>query len=251
MELAQCRARLAEHASPANIQSLFYRDTLAHLKSEIQQRVEMVLLAYGRDDPLATESAVQGLLSSYGVQSEERRRAVENISKSLIDCMLPVPYMYLMWAAQHDSGVFNPEKLPNEDGLKQQDEATYEWNDILASVKLTEGEHIMLYKSKETLKNALVTVTTKVRRFVEAKKDLASEVKRLDDFVNEQMLSKVSGYTVGGFLHWLQRVRSPSFTGRFGASQNSLNCRCLASLGTTSAASTSFPSPKLLKVSPG
>ncbi len=204
-ELYQCKVKLSECANPSKIQSIFYQDTLAYIKSEIQQRIDKIIFAYTRDDYVATESAIQSLLISYGVQSEERRRTIESLVKGVIECIIPTPYIYMMWAAKRDSGVFNPENLPNEDGIRKERKDSID--DILDYVKLTDVEHLQIYKAKEALKGCLSAVTAKLKLFVEAKKELLNEMKKLDDTVNDQVLSKVNTNTVGGFIQWIQRVR--------------------------------------------
>ena len=168
--------------------------------------VDQIKLAHCQHDYATAETLAQNLIANYGVQSEERRRVIETLMKELIEYMIPVSYMYLMWAAQNDSGIFNAENLPGNEELEPGSKSEDEFDSIMDSVKLGELESTLIHKTKDQLKGSLKAITEKVKNFVEAKNQLCEEVKKLDSFVREQTLTKLNEGTVGGFYQWLDKV---------------------------------------------
>eukprot|EP01022_Parablepharisma_sp_SALTPOND_P018750 TRINITY_DN310_c0_g1_i1.p1 TRINITY_DN310_c0_g1~~TRINITY_DN310_c0_g1_i1.p1 ORF type:complete len:531 (-),score=21.20 TRINITY_DN310_c0_g1_i1:609-2201(-) len=203
-EIQEYKIRLAENMTARKVQSVSYNDTVVRMKAEIQQMVEKIILACKLEDVPAAEAAFQSLLIRYGVQSEERRKVIETLSKGVIECMVPMSYMYILWAAQNKSGVFNPENYQPEEFRKDPSD---ELDKIGNYVKLNEFEQMIIFKAKDKLESALEELKTKVRKFVDSKNELYEEAKRLDNFINESITSKLNSNVAGEFFNWMQITR--------------------------------------------
>ncbi len=213
-ELNDCRLRLGESMAQNKVQAISYTDTVTKMKAELQQMVDKIILACQLEDIPTAEAAFQSLLIRYGVQSEERRKAIETLSKGIIECLIPSSYMYLLWAAQNDSGVFNPENFQPE-GFKRPASPMLkdELERIIEQVKLNEYEQTVILKTKEGLKTALAQLKLKVRKFIDSKNELYNEVKNLDNFVSQNITTKLSSSVAGNFFQWMQRIQGrPEFT---------------------------------------
>jgi len=210
-ELAQCKQKLSENISipstnPNNIQPVMgSSDSILKMKGEIKEMTDKFIFACSQDTQTA-ETALQSLLMRYGIQSDERRRIVETLIHKVTENILPESYLYLIWAAKHDSGLFNPENICI-DGLIKPKINVEEENSIekiCLSVKPDECEQVLITKSKRDLIEAGDQLKSKIHKFIEAKNDLYEEAKKLHTYINENLITKLSVNLIGSFLNWLQ-----------------------------------------------
>ena len=203
-ELDEYKIRLSENAAATKIRAETYSDASFRMRDDMQQMIDKIVLACRLEDAPAAEAAFQSLLIRYGVQSEERRKAVETLAKGIIGYAVPASYMYLLWAAKNDSGLFNPENFGPEEVKKEPQ--TDELEKVSEILKLNEYEQTILFKAKDGLKSELENIQGKVRKFIDAKNELYEQAKKLDTYINENIVSKLSGSIAGAYFQWLERL---------------------------------------------
>eukprot|EP01022_Parablepharisma_sp_SALTPOND_P001539 TRINITY_DN1066_c1_g1_i3.p1 TRINITY_DN1066_c1_g1~~TRINITY_DN1066_c1_g1_i3.p1 ORF type:complete len:431 (+),score=32.19 TRINITY_DN1066_c1_g1_i3:213-1505(+) len=204
--LEEAKQKLAKYEYNSKLHCNLLQESACQIKPKMQQMVDKLLLAHQERDATNTKLALQNLFLRYGAQAEERHRAVGIFMKRTIELVLPLPYKYLIWAAEHNSGFYDIMNLcPNLDYNWDKKEKN-EWETIIDHVKLNKDEFNQLHSTKEFLLKHAEALRSKVKSMLNAKNEVFNEVTAIDAYFQEKILRKMPVAHIGAFVLWLEKV---------------------------------------------
>lgn len=159
-------------------------------------------------DQERVEYNMKNLLPKCQKEFAERILALEQLNKTMIEILLPFCQKYLLWAAEHNSGIFAKDYyLATKKLISQKEKPEQKSNIIVADVKGTEAEYLKAYECKIVLKNAAVKLRKLIRHFVLSQKELHEHVSFINNYLNESMLPYISIDTLQSYLQAAEKVK--------------------------------------------
>lgn len=198
--------KLSQYAYSDRLISVSAPNPITQFNSGVQDMIGKIILGQDLNDEAAVESTIKSLLIRYGIESEERKKVLARLLYDLFEYSIPPSYSYLLWAANNDSGVFNPQNICDKEDKKESEVDFDEWNEVVEYIHLNDVEQMEIYKSKDFLKKSLIGLAQKMKKLIDSKVELEEEVKKIDAYVINNIIGKVKGTTIGGFLRWFQGV---------------------------------------------
>ncbi len=151
------------------------------------------------------EANMRDFMSKSGLESQERRRAIEQLSRTTIELLFPFTHKYLIWAAANNSGPFNAENMEMPGlGFDERDE----WNGVLKDVRASEEEYRSVYDSKPFLAAAAGNLHRLVTQYITCQRQIQEQMRLVDEHIYHVLVPKVNPVTLNVFISWIEKVRS-------------------------------------------
>ena len=185
-EVKQLKAELNYYKMYFSDHMTYHSDLVLKMKEDIEKSIKQLNLEIQKGNISHAKIELDNISSKYGVDSYERKKILENLTNGIIETVLPKSYVYLLQSAK---------KICDHNVIKYQD-------DLLNLLK--DNEKHIIYETKNALEVFGKTLKKAVIGLIQAKDKLCNEVKKLDNFIKENIKSKVSIDSIGKFLQWLK-----------------------------------------------
>ena len=207
-QLEEAKQKLAKYELNSKMQCTLLQDSISQIRPQIQQMMDKIVIAHKQYDINSTGLAIQAMFLRYGAQAEERKRTIEVFVKRIVDLILPFPYKYLIWAAEHNSGFYDIMNLgPSIDYAWEKKEKN-EWETVIDYVKTNEETFKKINNTKDFLLEHGDLLRRKVKAVLKAKSDVFEEAAKIDTHIQEKMLKQMPFNTIGAFIVWLEKMKN-------------------------------------------
>jgi len=208
-KLDEANHKIEKYEYTSRLQCTILQDSAAQIRPKIQNLMDKVILAHKACDQNTQKLAFQNLFVKFGTQAEERRRAIEIMFRRIIDLILPLPYKYLMFASENNSGFYNIlNQCKGLDAKNNEKEVKEEMETIVDYVKTTDAEFKQVFSTKEFVDKQSQLIREKVKNLLQAKKELFEKINEFDFYCQRNILMKISISSSTAYLAFLDRVKN-------------------------------------------
>ena len=188
-ELKVCQDRLAKYSLIEKPNSRNILDDLSAINS-VQRHQE------------GPDPRIKQIISLHNEMFQERRTSLEHILKLTIQTMLSLPYKYLLWSAENNSGPYNIDSM-DVTGEKQQLPHTDEWNIFIEGIKANETEMSKTHEFKSVFGKSAIKLKAAVEKLIKVHEEIHTEIKDLHEKVCVSLLPNLSFNSMCSFLKWV------------------------------------------------
>ena len=138
---------------------------------------------------------------------EERMHTTQLLGHVTRELLVPLPYRYFLWAAEHGTGPFDSTHFYQP---KEHTTAVAVMDQVWKErTQADEDELRPLWAGRSFLQAAAVRLRTKMLGMIESQREVENEVRLINSFFMQQLTPRISQSTVETFLRWFDKVRCP------------------------------------------
>lgn len=204
-ELEEVKKKLRAHEFNMKLSCDFIQDTANKQHFLFDPYLEEFIEGYKRADSELMKAAFVGLTEKDNRRMEMRVRAAQVTFKKLVELMLPLSFRSLMWAAENSYNAFNI--------LEVYDNIGYTWDEkegksefVVDKRDFDTHDRKIFYDTRETIVEYANKLRTSIGIMNSAMKDVATEIKLMENFVMDNITQKLSMKSLGAILDWIRQV---------------------------------------------
>ena len=149
----------------------------------------------------AAESQMDHVISLHKELFEERRASLEHMLKLTIETILSLPYKFLLWSAENNSGPYNIENVDVTGRMRPSHND--EWGIFLEEVKANETEVMKVYELKSIFASSATKLKAAVENLVKVHEEIHAELKEIHEKVCNKLLPNLNPSSICSFLKWI------------------------------------------------
>ena len=199
-ELNECKNKLAKYVQMEKLRNKNSLERFLAIKAKLTL-ASPENLSPRADDGGCVDRHMKKLLPELRFDFEERLQAVELLGQMIREVLLPLSYKYVLWTAEHGTGLFDMEHL-----CPARAKVSDDCNVITERVLASESEFKVMYESRSYLQACASRLRTKMVNLLCCQQEVEQEVKLINSYFIQNILPKITFSTLESFLQWLDKV---------------------------------------------
>ncbi len=155
---------------------------------ELYTRLANVTNDLGRDNEQNAKQIQKALAESFDKFTEERRAAIEQLARAMVEIVAPLPQRFFFWAAERNLELLDPEELSKAAGGLV---PTEHMKIMVDMMKACNADARTYAESKVFFAASSVRVRGLVKQLIECQKCIQEEMKRVSWFIFQNYIPHI------------------------------------------------------------